>query len=42
MRFVVTKHPSANGTIMVISDKEPVGKKFWEGKKQLDLTVPFY
>ncbi len=42
MRFIVAKHPAANGTIVVISDQNIVGKKFLEGKRQLDLTVPFY
>ncbi len=42
MSFIVAKKFSPEGMILVITDKEIVGKKFEEGKKQLDLSNKFY
>jgi hypothetical protein len=41
-KFIVSEKSSPNGTLLVITDSEIVGKKFTEGKKQLDLTLKFY
>ena len=42
MEFIVSEKKSSNGLLLVISDKEIIGKTFTEGKKQLDLTKEFY
>ncbi|PIZ51437.1 DUF424 domain-containing protein [Candidatus Woesearchaeota archaeon CG_4_10_14_0_2_um_filter_33_13] len=42
MSFVVTRKDLPEGSILVITDKEVLGKVFVEGKKQLDLSKPFY
>ena len=42
MSFIVSKKFSPEGMILVITDKEIVGKKFEEGNKQLDLSNKFY
>ncbi len=40
--FIVAEKITENGLLLVVSDKELIGKKFLEGKKQLDLTNKFY
>jgi len=35
-------HKSFNGIVVAICDKELIGKKFEQGKLQLDLTTSFY
>jgi len=42
MTFIVTEKDTANGLLLVITDKDLIGKKFEEGKKQLDLSNKFY
>ena len=42
MIFVVKTHQGPHGVILVVSDKEILGKKFEDGKLQLDLTKEFY
>ena len=42
MSFIVVKKLSPEGLILVVTDKEIVGKLFEEGNKQLDLTKKFY
>jgi hypothetical protein len=42
MNFIVSKKLSPEGMILVITDKEIVGKLFEEGNKQLDLSKKFY
>lgn len=40
--FIVKQHPSPHGIVVVITDKEILGKSFEEGKLQLDLSKDFY
>lgn len=40
--FIVKVHKTAQGKVVVISDKEIIGKKFEEGELQLDLSKDFY
>ncbi len=40
--MLVKIHKSPNGTILAICDKELIGKKFTQGKLQLNLTSSFY
>ena len=40
--FIVKQHPSPHGIVVVITDLEILGKKFEEGKLQLDLSKDFY
>jgi hypothetical protein len=42
MKFVVAEKITPQGTLLVITDKEIIGKKYEEGKKQLDLANKFY
>ncbi len=42
MIFVIKIHETAQGKVVVISDKEIIGKKFEGGKLQLDLSKDFY
>ncbi|MBI2112671.1 DUF424 family protein [Candidatus Woesearchaeota archaeon] len=42
MVFIVSKKEGHNGMLLVVTDKEIVGKIFTEGKRQLDLTKDFY
>ena len=42
MSFIVSKKFAPEGMILVVTDKEIVGKLFEEGNKQLDLTKNFY
>lgn len=39
---IVKIHKGPHGEVLVVSDKEIIGKKFEEGKLQLDLTKDFY
>ena len=40
--MIVKIHESPNGKILVVSDKDIIGKIFEEGKLQLDLSKQFY
>ena len=42
MSFIVTTKNAPDGLILIITDKDIVGKVFEEGNKQLDLTSKFY
>ena len=42
MKFIVAEKNMHQGAILTITDKEIIGKKFEEGKKQLDLANKFY
>lgn len=42
MRFVVSEKQTPHGLLIAITDKEILGRKFEEAKKQLDLTKEFY
>ena len=42
MRFIVIEHESPHGLLVVITDKNIAGKKFKEGRIQLDLSSDFY
>ena len=42
MSFTVSIKRSEHGFLIVITDSEIVGKKFEEGKLQLDLSKDFY
>lgn len=40
--MIVSKKSSLHGMLLVITDSEILGKKFEEGKLQLDLSKKFY
>lgn len=40
--FVVKIHKGPTGEVLVVSDQGIIGKRFEEGKLQLDLTKSFY
>lgn len=40
--FIVAEKHSAHGLLLVITDEDIMGKKFEEGKKQLDMAAKFY
>lgn len=40
--FIVTKKESKDGNILVVTDKDIIGKCYTEENKQLDLTSKFY
>ena len=42
MTFIVSEKSAPNGMILVITDKEIMGKVFEEGKKVLDMSAKFY
>ncbi len=42
MIFVVAQKQGPHGLLLVVTDKDILGKVFTEGKKQLDLTKRFY
>ncbi len=42
MQFIVAEKNSTHGLLLVITDEDILGRKFEEGKKQLDLTAKFY
>ena len=42
MNFIVAQKNGPNGIVLVITDKDIVGKVFAEGKRQLDLSQKFY
>jgi len=42
MKFIVKTHQGPHGNILVVTDKEILGKKFLENNLQLDLTKEFY
>ncbi len=42
MRLIVAKRSSPNGLVLIVTDKEIMGKVFEEKKKVLDLRNKFY
>ena len=42
MAFIVSEKEGPNGLLLVVTDKEILGKTFEEGKLHLDLTHEFY
>lgn len=42
MQFIVSEKNSTHGLLLVMTDEDILGKKFEEGKKQLDLAAKFY
>ena len=42
MKFIVKTHQGPHGEVLVVSDQEILGKRFSEGKLQLNLTKEFY
>lgn len=42
IHFIVAEKESTHGLLLVITDEDILGKKFEEGKKQLDLAAKFY
>lgn len=42
MMFIVAEKHGPHGLLLVVTDKDLLGKKFSAGKKQLDLTMQFY
>ncbi len=41
-KFIVSVKRSEHGSLVVVTDIEIIGRKFEEGKLQLDLTKDFY
>ena len=42
MIFIVAQKQGPHGMLLVVTDKDILGKVFSEGKKQLDLSKNFY
>ncbi len=42
MNFIVSQKQNENALLLVVTDTDILGKKFEEGKVQLDLTKKFY
>ena len=42
MQFIVAEKESTHGLLLVITDEDILGRKFKEGKRQLDLGATFY
>ncbi len=42
MKFVAAEKEGPHGLLLVVTDKEILGKTFEEGKVQLDLSKEFY
>ena len=42
MQFIVAEKHSTHGLLLVITDEDILGKRFEEGKRQLDLSAKFY
>ncbi len=42
MKFIIAEKQGAHGLLLVVTDKELLGKNFEEGKVQLDLRSTFY
>lgn len=40
--MIAKKHQTSNGLLLAICDEDILGKKFEEGKLQLDLSSSFY
>ena len=40
--FIIAKKRTSQGLLLIITDVEIIGKKFEQGKLQLDLTSDFY
>ena len=40
--MIVNTKTTPEGLILIVTDSDLIGKKFEEGKKQLDLTKKFY
>ncbi len=42
MDFIVSRKETKHGLLVVVTDKDIIGKAFEEKKRQLDLTKKFY
>jgi hypothetical protein len=42
MEFIVAKKNGPQGLLLIVTDREILGRKFEEGKRQLDLGPAFY
>ncbi len=42
MQFIVSEKKSGQGLLLVVIDEDILGKRFEEGRKQLDLSADFY
>lgn len=42
MVFIISEKQGPHGSLVVVTDKNLVGKRFAEGKLQLDLSKAFY
>ncbi|HLC70747.1 MAG TPA: DUF424 family protein [Candidatus Nanoarchaeia archaeon] len=42
MQFIVAEKHSTHGLLLVITDEDILGKRFEEGKRQLDMAAKFY
>ena len=42
MTYIVSKKSNSEGVLLVVTDSEIIGKKFEDGRLQLDLTKKFY
>ena len=42
MDFIVSRKESKHGSLVIVTDKDILGKVFEEKKRQLDLTKKFY
>ncbi|HLD72798.1 MAG TPA: DUF424 family protein [Candidatus Nanoarchaeia archaeon] len=40
--MIINRKETSSGILLIVTDSELIGKKFEEGKKQLDLTAKFY
>ncbi len=40
--MIVNRKETPSGILLIVTDSGLIGKKFGEGKKQLDLTTKFY
>ncbi len=42
MAFIVAHKDGPHGLLLIVTDKDILGKRFEEGRRQLDLTGRFY
>lgn len=42
MIFIVAQKNGSHGLLLIVTDREILGKKFEEGKRQLNLSTVFY
>lgn len=42
MTFIIAKKQGHFGLLLIVTDKDILGKKYLEGRKQLDLSKEFY